>query len=331
MKKLTKSLALCGVAAVTAIGFSGSVAAASQITQATMQEFNQSGASGTAQIELHDDDSATFTVNMTGVTPSMPHAQHVHFGNAAQAPDGPVIPPESAADDANIDSTTTGNAGVTTANGQPVPAKAQINHDEHINTLEGQPFYGDVQISLTTGTADTTAASGLDVANMPAADASGEYNYERTIDLTADQVQAVEDGAVEIVVHGVDFWTADDPATNDANPATDTDVEGNSTTPDGTILSYTYDSNADGNPAVVAAEDVYPKSPLAAALGAGPLPLEATMPVAVGEFNAVPTGAVDTGLGQAATQTSYLLVAGGSALAVAAAGTGLYIRRRGEV
>lgn len=328
MKKITKGLALSGVAAVTALGFSVGAAAQSDMTQSTMQEINGSGASGTAWITLKNDNMATFKVNMSGVTAGMPHAQHVHFGNTTESDSGPIFPTPDAADDFTEDNTTTAQEGlgdgeapntaeepgVDTANSQAVPGGSQINYDEYINTLEGKPYYGDVQISLTTE-GDTSASSGLATDRFPTGNDSGAYNYERTIELTDEQVQNVKAGDVEIVVHGGDFWAPGDP-------------EGS----DGSILSYTYDSNADGDDSAVAAADVYPKSPLATALGAGPLPLEATMPVAVGEFSAVPTGSVDTGLGTQATQMSYALIAGGSALAIAATGTGLlYIRRRGEV
>lgn len=317
MKKVVKGAALFATAGVTALGFSGVVGAAeSQMVQGTMQEMNSSGASGTSQIKLNGDGTATFTVNMTGVAPSMPHAQHVHFGDTTESDSGPVVPPAEAADDNTADPTTTGNAGVATADGKPVPAGSQIDFDEYINTLEGKPFYGNVQISLTT-TGDSSPTSGLAVNRFPAGDASGAYSYERTINLTNEQIENVKAGDVEIVVHGGDFWGPGAPDT-----------------PDGNILSYTYDadSDGDGDPGTSPAEDLYPKSPLAAALGAGPLPLEATMPVATAEFGAVPEGSVDTGLGAGTTQASNLLIAGGAAAAVTAAGASvLYARRRGEV
>lgn len=311
MKKVTKGLAISSVAALTALGFSGG-AAAQSMTQATMQPINGSGASGTTWIELNGDNSATFTVNMNGVAAGLPHAQHVHFGGTTESPDGPMTPPAEAASDLERSNTTTANAGVSEADGQDVPEGSQIDHNSLTETLEGKPYYGDVQISLTTE-GDTSPSSGLAVDRFPAGNDSGSYNYERTIDLTDEQVSQVESGDVEIVVHGADFWG-----------------EGAPDTPDG-AYSYTFDSNNDGDDNATAAADVYPKSPLADALGAGPLPLEATLPVATGNFSEVPTGSVDTGLGAEATQNSRnLMIASGSALAVATAGAGILAVRRGE-
>lgn len=330
MKKLAKSAALSATAAVVALGFSGASAAAEpQIVQGTVQAMNGSGASGTSQIELNGDGTATFTVNMTGVAPSLPHAQHLHFG-----PGSEVTPPASAADDFLEDNTTTAQEGldadsngtndadepgVDSAASVAVPVGSQVNLDNFINTIEGKPFYGAVKIALTTTGTATTGDQALNLAAMPTANASGEYSYERTVSVTAQQIEKIKAGNVEIVVHGGDFWGPGAP-----------------TTPDG-AYSFTFDNNtdADNDPTTGAASEVYPLSPLAQVALADNdgviVQLEATMPVATAEFSALPTGSVDTGLGAEATQASYLLIVGGSALAIAGAGTGLYlVRRRGE-
>lgn len=327
MKAILKGMALSGIAAVTAVGFGGIVAAAEmKMQQATMQEMNGSGASGTSWIELNGDGTATFSVNMTGVTAGMPHAQHVHFGDTTKSDNGPVVPPQEAADDFQENTTTAieagGKTGVSDADAQDVPEEARIDYDKFINTLEGQPFYGSVQISLTTE-GDYSPKSGLATDRFPTGDENGAYNYERTVDVTDKQVKQIKAGDVEIVVHGGDFWSG---------AAADGSTNGDPNGTDNSILSYTYNSNADGDANAVAAADVYPKSPLATALGAGPLPLEATMPVATGEFSALPSGSVDTGLGAETTQMSQALILGGATVALAgAAGGALYIRRRGEV
>lgn len=295
MTHLISKTTLATFAATVAMGLTALVpayAADTGTVQGTFQSMNGSGATGTAQIELLGNGKATFTVNISGVVPNMPHAQHVHFGDTTMSSNGPIVPPPSASDDFNsggADQTTAlafgGNTYVSAADAEPVPASAQINYDNFINTLEGLPFYGSVQISLTT-TGDTSPASGLAVGRFPAP-AGNSYTYERTIDLTAQQIQQIKNGDVEIVVHGADLWTGDDPST----PA----VEGDPTMGDGSILSYTFDSNEDGAAGTISADEVYPKSPLAALLGLGPLPLEATMPVATVEFDALPPAGGDGG------------------------------------
>lgn len=143
---------------------------------------NGSGASGNVTIEV-DGTSVTARVETSGVSPSLPHAQHIHIGGRN------VCPPASAA--------------------------TQSPPRDLIDTVEGMPFYGGIKVSLTTE-GDVTADSGLAVDRFPVATAAGTYVYERTFELPAG-VTATDlvDGVV--VVHGISELFAD-PAAYDGEP-----------------------------------------------------------------------------------------------------------------
>lgn len=133
---------------------------------ATLSELNGSGAGGTATVELNDDASqATITVNSTGLSEGLPHAQHIH-----------------------------GELG--TANQCPTP-DADSNGDGVVDVAEGLPSYGGIQVSLNT-TGDTSADSGLAVDRFPV----GNESYSRTIDISEDVSSELTN--LHIVVHGVD-------------------------------------------------------------------------------------------------------------------------------
>lgn len=136
--------------------------------RAALAPLNRSGGNGTATAEARDG-KLTVTVSTNGVSGGLPHAQHIHIGGRSECP-----------------SADAGNAS------EP---------KDLISTVEGQPAYGPVKVSLTTegGVGEDSA---LAVARFPTADASGSYNYTRTFDLppgtTADDVR---NGVV--VVHGI--------------------------------------------------------------------------------------------------------------------------------
>jgi hypothetical protein len=147
-------------------------AAAAESASIQPEPLNGSGASGTAEVML-DEQAKTLTVsvNTTGVVPGLPHAQHIHIGGQN------MCPPGSAAGADNI-----------------------------ISTPEGQPFYGGIQVSLTTE-GDFGPESALAVERFPAASDSGEISYERTFDLT--QIDGdINLADVVIVQHGIDSISA---------------------------------------------------------------------------------------------------------------------------
>jgi hypothetical protein len=128
---------------------------------------NDSGASGTAQATVNGD-QITVTIHSTGLTPNQPHAQHLHIGGQHVCP----------------------------------PASADKNGDGLVSTVEGQPSYGPIMVSLTT-TGDVSANSGLAVDRFPKADANGVLDYQRTFTLPAGVT--MQDVAQSVVVqHGVD-------------------------------------------------------------------------------------------------------------------------------
>ena len=78
---------------------------------------------------------------------------------------------------------------------------ADTNGDGLVNTTDGQPFYGPIQVSLTTN-GDTSPSSGLAVDRFPVADAKGKVNYSRTIEIPEEAAKHLSEFA--IVQHGVD-------------------------------------------------------------------------------------------------------------------------------
>ncbi len=160
---LLTAAALSLVLATTAFAQQGG-----QTFTATLNPVNQAGASGTATVTISDN-QATVEIQTQGLAAGAPHAQHVHIG-------GQGVCPTSAAD-------TDGSGAISTA--------------------EGQPFYGDINVSLTTQ-GDVSPDSALAVDRMPVADDNGTVTYSRTFTLPAGVTAADLEGG-SIVQHGVDF------------------------------------------------------------------------------------------------------------------------------
>lgn len=74
-----------------------------------------------------------------------------------------------------------------------------------VDTVEGQPDYGAVRVSLTTE-GPTGAGSALAVDRFPVADENGVLEYNRTFTPEGDLAESIfaELGDLEVVVHGVD-------------------------------------------------------------------------------------------------------------------------------
>jgi hypothetical protein len=133
--------------------------------QADLSALNQSGVSGTGMVTL-DGNTATVTIEATGLLAGSPHAQHFHIGAQGACP--------TDADDGD--------------------------GDGFVSVTEGGPFYGDIGTSLTTE-GDTSPDSGLAIDRFPT-DAS--ESYSRTFEITDDVHKAFEDGTAVLVLHGVD-------------------------------------------------------------------------------------------------------------------------------
>lgn len=139
-----------------------------------LDELNDSGVDADAKIRVRGDE-VRVKIKVKDASARLPHAMHIH----AVAPVGSAdseCPPASAAGDDNI-----------------------------LTVLEGAPFYGGIQLSLTT-TGDTSVDSALALDRFPVANPAGNYVYQRTFtigeDVNADLVDNITDG--HIVVHGLD-------------------------------------------------------------------------------------------------------------------------------
>lgn len=170
-----KSLVVAGATAVGVGAFSPAVFAQSATTQtyqANLTSLNNSGATGTATVSVTGD-QVTVNITSTGLSANLPHAQHIHIGGNNTCP--------TMADDSNKD-------GI-------------------LSTVEGQPAYGSVKVSLTTS-GDTSANSAVAVDRFPTADGNGGVTYSRTFTLPSG-VSASDIANGVIVQHGVASITGD--------------------------------------------------------------------------------------------------------------------------
>ena len=147
---------------------------------------NSSGVRGSATAVVRNQLIRSIKVHATGLTPDGPHAQQIHYGDDARN-ECPTM-----ADD--------------------------TNKDGFLNTVEGQPAYGPIVVSLTTR-GDTTPASALAVNRLPVA-VDGELDYRRrNIEFTdvsgtgytggtgtAKQIaDSIREGEGAVVIHGIDY------------------------------------------------------------------------------------------------------------------------------
>lgn len=154
-------------------GFLGSgVMAQEEVLEfsAELEMLNDSGASGTAMLSL-DGDMLTVTIEASGLSPELPHAQHIH-----------------------------GVIGDTST--CPSLEEADTDEDGFISGMEGVPAYGGIQVSLTTS-GGTDPGSGLAVDRMPVADASGNLSYTREFAVSSEIADNLASFA--IVQHGIDL------------------------------------------------------------------------------------------------------------------------------
>jgi hypothetical protein len=139
----------------------------------TMNALKGSNASGSATLTPQSNGDLKVHITDTGMTPGMPHAQHIHGDTSGKH----FFCPSASADK---------------------------DGDGYITVEEGLPMYGNIYISLTTK-GDTSGKSGLAVDRMPVADKNGDLDYTRTI-----PASQLPDGTIaslsklHIVQHGVD-------------------------------------------------------------------------------------------------------------------------------
>jgi hypothetical protein len=139
-------------------------------TRANLEPLNDSGVDGASKVVVHGR-KLNVTVKADRLLKEMPHAQHIHFGAKARH-ECPTV-----RDDAN--------------------------HDHRLNTLEGQPAYGRVRVSLTTR-GDTSPASTLAVNRFPTAE-DRQINYERNITTSKRVARGIRNGNAVVVIHGIDY------------------------------------------------------------------------------------------------------------------------------
>ena len=166
LKKLGASLVLVGAAYLS---LAPAAFAQEAAFQAELNPLNNSGASGMADLAL-EGDQLTIGIASEGLTPSQPHAQHIH-GLEQALSECPTI-----------------------LNDQ--------DGDNLVNTTEGDPSYGPILVSFTTE-GDTSPDSGLAVDRFPVANEDGTVNYERMFSVPSDVAQRL--GEFAIVQHGVDL------------------------------------------------------------------------------------------------------------------------------
>ena len=138
----------------------------------TFQDINETGASGTAWVNI-EGATATVTVEAAGLAETFndaafPHVQHIHIGAEG-------VCPTIEEDDANGD-------GI-------------------VDTVEGQPSYGEIGTTLSLGDADKSPAAATDITVAPS---GSSFTYEETFELDEATQDSLADGTGVIVVHGID-------------------------------------------------------------------------------------------------------------------------------
>jgi hypothetical protein len=139
-------------------------------TDARINPLNNSGAYGHAEVEVMNR-RLDIEIDVRGLAPDLPHAQHIHFGEDARH-ECPTV-----ADD--------------------------TNGDFRLNTTEGAPAYGPIRVSLTTR-GDTSPMSALAVDRFPTAPMGVEH-YDRKTHTQHDVAKAIRHGKAVVVIHGVDY------------------------------------------------------------------------------------------------------------------------------
>jgi serine/threonine protein kinase len=158
------------VVVVVLLTSSGSSSTPSQLFEAVLRPVpdNHVTGSGTAAVTLHGN-TATFTVDATGLLDNASHPMHLHaFGEG-------ICPPASA--------------------GQ------RFNGHLAISTNDGLKYYGPMAAALTLS-GDTSMDSMLAFSRYPS---SGDIHYRRTMTISPAAATAIRNGTGVIVIHGIDY------------------------------------------------------------------------------------------------------------------------------
>ena len=168
-KKLGLALLLAVALSLSLVSVALAQGSTQKVFMADLNPLNRSGAHGHAVLQK-DGRMLDTKIVTTNMAPGLPHAQHIH-GMAQAISECPTL-------------------------------AADTNGDRLINTAEGLPSYGPIQVSLTTR-GDTSPASALAVNRFPVANSAGLLRYER--DFSVSRKVARNLGKFAIVQHGVDL------------------------------------------------------------------------------------------------------------------------------
>jgi hypothetical protein len=168
-KKLGLALLLAVALSLSLVSVAFAQGTSQKVFMADLNPLNHSHAQGHAVLQK-DGRMLDTKIVTTGLAPGLPHAQHIH-GMAQAISECPTL-------------------------------AADTNGDGLINTAEGLPSYGPIQVSLTTR-GDTSPASALAVNRFPTASSSGLLRYDR--DFSVSRKVARNLGKFAIVQHGVDL------------------------------------------------------------------------------------------------------------------------------
>jgi hypothetical protein len=168
-KKLALALLLAVALSLSLVSVAFAQGTAQKVFMADLKPLNHSHAHGHAVLQK-DGRMLDTKIITTDLAPGLPHAQHIH-GMAQAISECPTL-------------------------------AADTNDDGLINTAEGLPSYGPIQVSLTTR-GDTSPSSALAVNRFPVANSNGLLRYDR--DLSVSRKVARNFGKFAIVQHGVDL------------------------------------------------------------------------------------------------------------------------------
>lgn len=166
-------LALGGVAAAIALISGGSSSKSSEDANSFPATLfgvptNHVSGSGDAVVKLRGN-TATVTVNTSGLLDSAPHAMHIHAGGTGRCP--------------------------------PADAAHRHNGRLSISTVDGEPFYGPPVTALTTK-GDVSTKSILAFPRYPH---DGNIRFMRRITLPAQVASAIRRRKASVIVHGIDY------------------------------------------------------------------------------------------------------------------------------
>ncbi|GAB3267761.1 hypothetical protein [Arthrobacter pigmenti] len=187
MKKMKKAMLLAPAVALglTAMGAAPAMADHATGTYSTvLNQLNNSGASGTAWVTV-EGSQATVTVQAAGLAETFndapyPHVQHIHIGARGTCP----------------------------------TMAADANGDGIVDTVEGQPSYGEIGTTLSVGDAAKDASTATDVTVAPS---GSSFTYEETFELNQATQDSLANGTSVVVVHGLD--PANQPAAATETPS----------------------------------------------------------------------------------------------------------------